>query len=93
VGQSDYTGSVRVAIRNSWPQRLNSFRKKRAADVALAWSAPRRHQTNGNGCPVPQNGTGRYRFKGKVQGAQLKLAATNSKPRPTFIFPQTVKPT
>src|SRR5271156_862354 len=28
----------------------------------------------------------------KVKGAQLKPAATKSKPKPTFIFPQTVQP-
>jgi hypothetical protein len=32
------------------------------------------------------------RYKCKFKGAQLKLAATKSKPRPTFIIPQTAKP-
>jgi len=34
------------------------------------------HQSYGNGCPVPQSGTGRYKCKGNAKGAQLKLAAT-----------------
>jgi hypothetical protein len=35
--------------------------------------------TQSKGCPVPEGGTGRYKFNGNFKGAQLKLAATESK--------------
>src|SRR5579863_8745628 len=44
-----------------------------------------------NGCPVPQGGTGRYKLKGNVNGARLKLAATNSKSAPGCVVPQDVR--
>ena len=34
--------------------------------------------TQGEGCAVPKSGTGRYIFKGKFEGARLKLAATKA---------------
>ena len=46
------------------------------------FNSNRKGDTDCSGCPVPQTGTGRYKFNGngKVKGAQLKLAATKSKP-------------
>jgi hypothetical protein len=52
------------------------------SDWRVANGAPKRaatKQTNRNGCPVPKSGTRRYKDRGQVKGAQLKLAATNSK--------------
>jgi hypothetical protein len=59
----------------------------------------RRNKNRVNGCPVPLCGTGRYKFNGTVKinskvkfngkdkGAQLKLAATESKPKPAPVGP------
>jgi hypothetical protein len=48
-------------------------------EPARRWRYERQRQTDSNGCPVPQSRTGLYKTKGNVNGAQLKLAATDSK--------------
>jgi hypothetical protein len=66
-------------------QRLNTLQKDApvlCSGGRYKFNSNRKGDTDCSGCPVPQTGTGRYKFNGngKVKGAQLKLAATKSKP-------------
>jgi len=69
------------------PPALSSLARTQGGQAAatkprsnsITWRQKLRYETNANCCPVPLRGTGRYRAKSKVNGAQLKLAATKSR--------------